>query len=277
MSPKRALPRLILASSSPRRRELLALLGHPFAVVSPGSSPGTAEVDETPQPGERPATLVQRLSQAKAGAVLANLDLLFSAPGSDWPPDRTQLGPGQKPATAGPDAPQTLVIAADTVVVLAGEILGKPNNAAEASQMLRRLRQQPHQVYTGLTVAPALHPAADNKARFITHLHQSQVWMRPYTEVEIEAYVASGAPLDKAGAYGIQDHSLAPVERLEGCFTSVMGLPLGELAVALEESGCSVPQISQICTQYTGRPCCQSLFKVELPGDGAEGSHSWPR
>ncbi len=82
--------------------------------------------------------------------------------------------------------------------------------------------------------------------------------MRSYSDAEIAAYVATGAPLDKAGAYGIQDQPFAPVERLEGCFASVMGLPLGELALALAEVGISLPPFSAACSRYNGYPCCQS-------------------
>jgi septum formation protein len=95
------------------------------------------------------------------------------------------------------------------------------------------------------------------KSRFITRLHQSTVWMRPYSDAEIAAYVASGDPLDKAGAYGIQNKVFAPVERLEGCFASVMGLPLAELAAAFREIDLLLPEIGPLCTGYTGYPCCQ--------------------
>lgn len=81
--------------------------------------------------------------------------------------------------------------------------------------------------------------------------------MRPYTDAEIDAYIASGDPLDKAGAYGIQNKTFAPVERLEGCFANVMGLPLGELAALLEELGLSLPEVAPRCSRYTGHPCCQ--------------------
>jgi predicted house-cleaning NTP pyrophosphatase (Maf/HAM1 superfamily) len=91
----------------------------------------------------------------------------------------------------------------------------------------------------------------------ITRLHQSNVWMRAYSDAEIEAYVASGDPLDKAGAYAIQHKIFAPVERLEGCFASVMGLPLGELAAALAELGLSSPEVAPRCNRYSTYPCCQ--------------------
>lgn len=201
---------LILASASPRRRELLHSLGLSFAVK-------TTAIDETPRPGESPPALVQRLSRAKA--------LAAAQPGA-------------------------VVIAADTVVVWQEVILGKPANATEAAHMLRLLRHRSHDVYSGLT----LHRAGMT----LTRLHQSRVWMRPYTEAEIAAYIATGSPLDKAGAYGIQDTSFAPVERLEGCFASVMGLPLGELAAAMSALALSPPPVAPRCRQYTGHPCCMA-------------------
>ena len=143
--------------------------------------------------------------------------------------------------------------------------------------MLRTLRQERcHDVYSGLTVGlwAERGPTADTNEqeavennepvtppyhlRLITRLHQSRVWMRPYTDAEIEAYVASGDPLDKAGAYAIQHQSFAPVEKLEGCFASVMGLPLGELATVLNDIGLPLPDITPLCTQYSGYPCCQT-------------------
>jgi septum formation protein len=228
---------IILASNSPRRQELLKILGLSFLVLPPltqSAGEGVAGVDETPLPGETPAALVQRLSRLKAEAVAANL----SAPVPTLP--ISEIG-------------QIIIIAADTEVALADEILGKPGNAAEATQMLQQLRQQSHQVYSGLTVVLL----SGQKSRFTTRLHQSTVWMRPYSDAEIAAYVASGDPLDKAGAYGIQNKVFAPVERLDGCFASVMGLPLGELAAAFREIGSSLPEVGPPCTGYTGYPCCQ--------------------
>ncbi len=239
-------PLILLASTSPRRQELLKILDLSFTVVPPlipltneGSrgSPSYSEIDETPLPGEVPADLVQRLSRIKAEAVVARLPAL--------PFNREEN--------------KVVVIAADTVVVLADKILGKPGQPAEAVYMLTQLRQQCHHVYSGLTVAATTIPPLPSVAQteFVTRLHCSQVWMRPYTDAEIAAYVASGDPLDKAGAYGIQNKSFAPVERLNGCFASVMGLPLGELAAVLQEIGVSVAEVGPRCAQYTGHPCCQ--------------------
>lgn len=245
----------ILASASPRRRELLTHVGLPFRVVLPENGAG---VDETPQPGETPAKLVQRLSRAKAQAVAASLPLLHQ---------RAEL------------APIPVIIAADTVVVLAGQILGKPATPAEAVEMLRALRaHQYHEVFSGVTIglpANEFHQPGGGEAeattflaspalvnsnwKLITRLHRSQVWMRAYSDTEIEVYVASGDPLDKAGAYAIQHQRFAPVARLDGCFASVMGLPLGELAAALSQFGIVLAEIGSLCRDYSGWPCCQQL------------------
>ena len=180
---------LILASASPRRQTLLELLGMPFTVRA-------AEVDEAPRPGEPPEVTARRLSQEKARAVAQTL-------------------------SAG------LVLAADTLVVLDGEILGKPADPAAATAMLRRLRGRAHQVLSAFTLIDAA------SRREHTEVVATRVWMRNYSEAEIAAYVASGDPMDKAGAYAIQDPEFAPVARLEGCPASVMGLPLCRVDRAL--------------------------------------------
>ena len=174
--------RLVLASVSPRRRQLLTLLGIPF--IARG-----AAVDESQLDGETPTDLVVRVSRAKAYAMRAVRR-------------------------------DELVVAAYTVVVLDGQILGKPRDAGEAAAMLSRLRGRSHLVYTGVSV---WQPAT---WRMINELASSVVWMRDYTDAEIEAYVATGDPLDKAGAYAIQHRGFAPVDRIEGCWLTVMGLSL---------------------------------------------------
>lgn len=205
--------RLILASRSPRRRELLTRLGMSFEVA-------TADVDETARDGEAPAALVQRLARAKALAVAARY-------------------PGQS------------VLAADTIIVLDDEVLGKPTDEVEAAAMLRRLRGRPHQVLSAVFV---LNPATGRQA---TELSESVIWMRDYSDAEIAAYVASGDPLDKAGAYAIQNRDFAPAARIEGCFTSVMGFPLGHVARALAAVGIAVPgDVVAACHAYVER-CCQ--------------------
>lgn len=204
-------PRLILASSSPRRRELLDLLGLPFDAAA-------TQVDECLQEGEGPVDMVQRLSQAKALA----LQSVF---------------------------PESIVIAADTTVVLEGQILGKPADQAEARAMLKRLRARPHVVYSGL--------ALSGPACFLAEVVQTTVWMRPYSDEEIALYVSSGDPLDKAGAYSIQHLAFRPVERVEGCYASVMGLPLCHLYRMLKEIGLHPPEMPP--------PLCEKFLRYKCP------------
>lgn len=205
---------IVLASSSARRRELFGLLELPFEVTS-------ADVDESPRAGEAPDVLVARLSATKA-------------------------------ATIAGDREGGLVVAADTVVVLDDETLGKPGDADQAAHMLRRLRDRAHEVRSGVTVADA------SSGQAAIQLNATTVWMRNYSEEEIEAYVASGNPLDKAGAYAIQHKGFRPVARIEGCFTGVVGLPLGALADGLAHFGVTPPvDIATVCRQWTGHPCCR--------------------
>ena len=186
---------LILASNSPRRRKLLSALGLTFTIEVPA-------VDETPRQGELPDDMVIRLSRAKA-------------------------------LTVATRHPQALVLAADTVVVLEGVLLGKPADAGQAIAMLRNLRGRTHRVYTAVSLAH--HGGAT------TRLSVSDVTMRSYTDDEILAYVSSGDPLDKAGAYAIQHPGFAPVARWNGCYSSIMGLPLEVVAALLTDAGVEVP------------------------------------
>ena len=184
-------PVLILASASPRRRELVRLLGRRHRVAA-------ADIDETPGNDELPDDLTQRLATSKALAVA----------------ERQAAG-------------QTgIVLAADTIVVLEGTILNKPETQHDALLMLTGLRGRDHRVLTGiaLTVRGQLAWAS---------VVETTVWMRSYTLPEMARYVATGLPLDKAGGYGIQDGGFKPVERIDGCFTNVVGLPLCEVDLAL--------------------------------------------
>lgn len=178
-----------------------------------------AEVDETPLPGEPAPAYVVRLAHAKALATGA------------------RLGSG------------ALVVAADTTVVAEGRILGKPADAAEAIHMLRQLCGRRHQVYTAL----ALLRTADQQKWETVCL--TDVPMRRYSEAELQAYVASGDPLDKAGAYAIQHAGFHPVESLQGCYANVMGLPLCHLVRLLRRVGVEperlVPQGCQAHLAYT--------------------------
>ena len=180
---------LILASASPRRRELLARLGPPFEVVEP-------EIDEG-APAGRAERVARRLAVAKARAV----------------------------AALRADA---LVLAADTVVAQRGVLLGKPRDSSEAEAMLRRLRGRAHRVVTAVAVLPPAQTGARRGGRrraFVDHA-VTRVTMRRYTDEEIAASIRRADPFDKAGAYAIQDERLAPVEAYDGCYCNVVGLPL---------------------------------------------------
>lgn len=195
---------LILASGSPRRRMLLGGLGVPFEVCP-------TDVDETPDPGETAEVLVRRLAVAKAEAGLAA-------------------------AATGPDAP-TIVLAADTLVSVDGEVLGKPVDEADAARMLRLLSGSRHQVLTGVAVAWADGGAAGLEVEVeVTHVH-----MAPWTEDQIAAYVESGEPMDKAGSYAIQEVGDRFVTEIEGGFDNVVGLPVDRTRRMLADAGLSLP------------------------------------
>lgn len=189
--------RLILASASPRRQELLQLLEIPFKVRAP-------DVEELLQPGELPSEAPQRFSRLKAGNIAHS-------------------------------AGKSIVLAADTIVVHEDEILGKPRDADHARDMLRRLRGKHHVVLSGITVMDT------STGEQITDLCESQVWMRDMDDDEIDAYVASGDPMDKAAAYGIQNVEFAPVERVVGCPANVMGLPMCHVIQSLQRLGIDSP------------------------------------
>lgn len=206
--------RLVLASTSPRRKELLSLLGLQFEVI-------VADINEDVLPGEAPTDYVVRLARGKAQAVAERLG----------------------------DA-AALVVAADTTVVYQGEIIGKPVDAADAERILRSLRGRTHQVYSGLCL---LDTATGRQA---TDLALSQVPMRNYSDSEMSAYIASGQPLDKAGAYGIQNSSFHPVEAFGGCFANVAGLPLCHLLRNWRRWGLPVAvDLPAACQQHLNYDC----------------------
>ena len=211
--------RLLLASRSPRRRELLRLLGLPFEVAFPN-------VSEQPNPDEPPAEMATRLSRLKARQVAAEL------------------------AERAPDACQTTVVACDTIVLLDGLVRGKPSGTKEAVEMLQALRAGPHAVHTAFTLIDV--PNGD----CLTDLASTTVVMRDYTDEEIATYVASGDPLDKAGAYAIQNPGFHPVARWDGCYANVVGLPLCHLARCLVERGHSLPvEPPAVCQAHFGLRC----------------------
>jgi septum formation protein len=191
---------LILASASPRRRELLAQLGLPFEVFEP-------RVDETPAAGELAAVqLVERLARAKAEA-------------------------GRRAF------PGATIIAADTEVALPERpVFGKPADAGDAKRMLRSLSGRQHQVCTGVCVA--------SPERSIVRSVVTQVDMRPMSPAEIDWYVGTGEPLDKAGAYAIQGKGAIFVAAIQGSWSNVVGLPMAELTAMLSELGVALPWLA---------------------------------
>jgi septum formation protein len=188
------LSKLILASASPRRAEILRDAGYAFSIVS-------SAIDETPIPGEPAEAMVQRLADAKAELVAAR-----------------SVGPA-------------IVIAADTAVVIGAQILGKPRSTEDARQMLQSLSGMTHSVITGVSLIRL----PDVERRSFVEL--TRVQFAALTSEEIEEYLATGEPFDKAGGYAIQGRAGRFIPRIEGCYFNVVGLPLARLARELTELG----------------------------------------
>ena len=184
----------ILASQSPRRRELLSMLGLTFEII-------TADIDETMDPALPVDAAVAEVCRKKAEAV-------------------------------GRNHPGRLIVAADTIVVVDDKKLGKPHSGYEARQMLRSLSGRSHTVMTGFCLW--------KDGQYETHVEHTRLRFRPLSDAEIDAYVATGSPMDKAGAYGIQDQAAIFVEALDGDYYNVMGLPLCSLTKCLRNWGVSV-------------------------------------
>ncbi len=174
-------PPVVLASASPRRRELLRLVGIEHTVIP-------ADIDEARPPGEAPAVYAERLAREKAGAI---------------------------------DREDAVVIGSDTIVVVDGDVLGKPRDREQAVAMLRRLSGRAHVVMTGVAVAW--------RGRMSSGVEEVGVTFRALSDDEIRRYVETGEPMDKAGAYGIQGFGATIVDRVDGDYFAVMGLPLNRL------------------------------------------------
>lgn len=206
-------PEIILASNSPRRRELLRLAGWDYRAIS-------ADVDESPLPGEPADRYVLRLAKAKARAA-------------------AEVSSGG-----------VVIVAADTTVADGDVILGKPEDAGEARAMLSALRGRTHQVYTAVAVY------APDEDQLVTELAVTDVPMRDYTDDEIEAYIATGDPFDKAGSYAIQHPEFRPVTSLSGCYANVVGLPLCHLARAMQKLSLDpVPDLPAACMAHLEYDC----------------------
>lgn len=207
---------LILASQSPRRRALVQLLGYPIQLT-------TADVDEESITLPDPALNALATTRLKAEAIAAR---------PEW-----RNGRG-------------LLLAADTNVALGDRILGKPHDAAEADAMLRSLRGRQHHVHTGVVLID-LHSGAE-----VSGVHSARVTMRDYSDAEIAAYVATGDPLDKAGAYAIQHPAFRPVRELHGCYLGVMGLSLCQTLELLQQIGEPVhADLAAIHAAHAGYTC----------------------
>ena len=179
--------KIVLASRSPRRAELLTAAGISYEVLA-------ADIDETPGPNETPAAYVERLAIAKARAVLA-------------------LRPGAR------------VLGADTTVTIDGEILGKPLDGDDAARMLRKLSGRPHEVHTGVAVVSSAGVRSD--------VETTRVWFEVMTDEDISWYVATGEPMDRAGAYAIQGLASRFIPRIEGSYSNVVGLPVAMVSSIL--------------------------------------------
>ncbi len=203
---------LILASASARRRDLLSRLGVHFQVCP-------ADVDESPLLGETALGTQMRITRAKARTAQAKLA-----------------------ATSSTLADQP-IIACDTTVLLDGEMLNKPAGPDEAREMLRRLRGRAHQVQSVIVVR-------QRKDEHAEPVH-TQVFMRDYSDEEIDAYIATGDPFDKAGGYAVQHPRFRPVAELRGCPLNVVGLALCRLRACLTQ----LPDPAPVCQAFSGRPC----------------------
>ena len=182
---------VVLASESPRRAELLSKIGLSFSVIA-------SNVDEDFRNNETPVAHVKRLALAKASKVAAT-------------------------------STQGIIIGADTIVVLEGNILGKPQDEDEARKMLSLLSGNTHYVYTGFAILE------NQSARSIVDYERTSVHFRDLSDDEIDGYVQTGSPMDKAGAYGIQDLSAIFVDRIDGCFYNVVGFPLAKFYLVMKE------------------------------------------
>jgi septum formation protein len=213
---KRAEQQLYLASNSPRRKELLSLIGWEFNLL-------TAQVDETPLPNEDGREYVKRIAKSKSLAATHKIGV------------------------------NGVIIAADTAVISHGKngkakIYGKPKNQIEAIEMLRKLRGHTHQVLTAISILRT------RDSTILFDCCTTDVPMRSYSDEEIHAYIDSGDPMDKAGAYAIQHAGFHPVEEMQGCYANVMGLPLCHLTRSLIQLGITpknnVPQACQVALGY---------------------------
>lgn len=205
MSSNDSKPRVILASGSPRRRNLLTTLGIKFEIIE-------SDVDETIIGKPSPQEYVTELAVKKAEAVLERLD-------------------------TGSRSGKLLVLAADTVVAMDSHILGKPQDKDDAKDMLERLSGRSHKVYTGVAVIAV---ETDGSKSIQTDLDVSDVYFRSLNPKEISAYIQTGEPMDVAGSYALQGIASCFVERISGCVTNIIGLPVPKVVSLLRNNGLSI-------------------------------------
>ncbi len=186
----------LLASQSPRRRRLLGICGYPFDTIA-------TFVDESIGSDPEPVRACIRTAKLKAEALAKQCHISLDT--------------------------RTIILAADTIVAIDGQILGKPLDSSDAERMLSTLRGRVHFVHTGVAIIDM------ETGKEVLDSHSAKVKMRPYTALEVSQYVASGNPLDKAGAYAIQDPIFRPVESLNGCYLGVMGLSICHLLLIFEQ------------------------------------------
>lgn len=211
--------RLVLASASPRRRELLSQIGLEFTVM-PSTKEENAKTTEA-------GALVQELSRQKAVDIWEQLS---GGQGQNPDADQEQIAEEtQEPNLNGKRQPELLVIGADTVVCCEGKILGKPHSREAEAEMLTALQGRSHEVYTGVTLY--------SQSETVTFFECTQVEFYPMTEVEISEYIDSKEPMDKAGAYGIQGLGARFVKGIRGDYNNVVGLPVGRLYQELKSHG----------------------------------------
>ena len=223
-------PRIILASGSPRRRQLLTQVGIAHEVIVSG-----ADEDITGPPEEQVRELALRKAEAVRGVVCENMGMVVG----DAAIAAARAAAGDNPAgelkTDDAAHSDAVIIAADTLVFIDGKVPGKPAGPEEAFDMLKTLQGRCHTVYTGVAVL-RVGTAAE------TFVEAAQVYFRKLTDAEIWAYIATGEPFDKAGAYGVQEKGALLVERIVGDYFTVVGLPLARLAVTLAKMGIDVWQ-----------------------------------
>jgi MAF protein len=217
---------IILASASPRRRELLAVMGVEFIVMP-------ANVNEDPLPNETPLQTQHRITREKAAAAERRVE------SGEWEVQR-----GLSPLST---LHSPTIIACDTTVLLDGEMLNKPADADEARSMLRKLRGRAHEVQSAIVVRQGEAESID--------IVTSQVVMRNYSDEEIDTYIATSDPFDKAGSYAVQHPKFSPVQEIRGCPLNVIGLALCHVRARLPH----LPPSAPVCAAYFGKPCPQQL------------------